>query len=150
MKRFSFPLRPLAVIRAHLELRAREVFAAAMHAYAKAEERLAATRARVAALEAQLFAGRRDRFLAAEAAQLFRVYRAEAQAEIDAERQVVEARALVDQRRGEYLEANRRLKIVQRLEEKARTRHRAETLRAEQAEHDEFAGFRSAQRAALS
>ena len=150
MKRFSFPLRPLAVIRAHRELRAREAFAAAVHAYVQTEERLAQCRARVAELGAMLFAGRRERYFAADAAGLFRVYRAESHSELEAERAVIEARALMNQRRAEYLEADRRLKIVQRLEEKARTRHRAETLRAEQAEHDEFAGFRSAQRAALS
>ena len=33
MKRFRFPLRPVTVLRAHKELRAREAFAAAVHAY---------------------------------------------------------------------------------------------------------------------
>jgi len=148
MKRFTFPLRPLGVIRAHRELRAREAFAAAVHAYVKAEERLAVVRARVAELGALLASGRRDRYLAADAAGFLRVYRTECQAEAAAERAVTEARAQMTQRRAEYLEADRRLKIVQRLEEKARARHRHDVLRGEQAEHDEFAGFRSAQRAA--
>jgi hypothetical protein len=50
MKRFRFPLRPVAVLRAHREMRAREAFAASVHAYVQSEEVLARTRARVAEL----------------------------------------------------------------------------------------------------
>ncbi|HET7535181.1 MAG TPA: hypothetical protein VFJ90_01910, partial [Candidatus Didemnitutus sp.] len=72
MKRFRFPLRPVAVLRAHKEMRAREAFGAAVHAYVQAGEKLAATRARVAELERTLFAGRTERFFAADAASLQR------------------------------------------------------------------------------
>jgi flagellar FliJ protein len=150
MKRFRFPLRPVAVLRAHRELRAREAFAAAVHAYVQTEERLATTRARVADLEELLFAGRSGRFLAADAAALFRVYRAECQAEMEAEREVIEARDVMQKRRADYIEANRQLKIVSRLEEKARLTHRAANARAEQNELDEFAGFNAFRRPALS
>lgn len=150
MKRFRFPLRPVAVLRAHREMRAREAFAASVHVYVQAEERLATTRTRVADLEEMLFAGRHERFLAADAASLYRVYRAECHAEMEAEREVIEARDAMAKRRGEYLEANRQLKVVQRLEEKARTTHRLDTLRAEQHEMDEFAGFRASRRPVLT
>lgn len=69
---------------------------------------------------------------------------------MEAEREVIEARAQMAKRRGEYLEANRQLKVVQRLEEKARDSHRRETLRAEQHEMDEFAGFRGNRRPVLT
>lgn len=150
MKRFRFPLRPVTVLRAHRELRAREAFAASVHVYVQTEERLATTRTRVADLEEMLFAGRRDRFLAADAAALYRVYRAECHAEMEAERAVIEARDAMNRRRDEYLEANRQLKAVQRLEEKARSTHRLETLRDEQREMDEFAGFRAGRRPVLT
>lgn len=150
MKRFRFPLRPLAVLRAHRELRAREAFAASVHAYVQTEERLAATRARVGELEQVLFAGRSGSFGAADAAGLFRVYRSECQAEMDAERAVIEAREAMNARRADYLEANRQLKIVGKLEDQARARHRADTLRAEQVDLDDFAGFRAARRNALT
>ena len=65
MKRFRFPLRPVAVLRAHQELRAREAFGAAVHAYVAAEEQHAAAKARSAAFERELFSGRRERFSAA-------------------------------------------------------------------------------------
>jgi flagellar FliJ protein len=150
MKRFRFSLRPVAVLRAHRELRAREAFAAAVHAYVQAEERLATTRTRVSEMEELLFAGRSGRFLAADAAALYRVYRAECQAELEAERGVIEARDAMQKRRRDYIEANRQLKVVNRLEEKARAVHRTNNARIEQNELDEFAGFNAARRPALS
>lgn len=68
---------------------------------------------------------------------------------MQAEREVVEARGAMQQRRQEYLEASRQLKIVERLEEKARAAHRVEDARAAQRELDEFAGFAAARRSAL-
>jgi flagellar FliJ protein len=150
MKKFRFPLQPVGVLRAHQELRAREVFAAAVHHYVQAEEKLAALRKRVADLSEVLFHGRSGRFLAADAAALLRVYRGECQAVIEAEREVIEARDAMQTRRSEYIEANRRLKIVHRLEEKARDRHRLAVLRAGQEELDELAGFRAFRQPALS
>ncbi|HVU15740.1 MAG TPA: flagellar FliJ family protein [Candidatus Didemnitutus sp.] len=150
MKRFHFPLRPVTVIRSHREMRAREAFAAAVHTYVQAEENLASVRRRVAEMGELLFSGRTTRFLAADAAALFRVYRAECQAEIAAERNVIDTRDAMNKRRQEYIEANRQLKVVNRLEEKARQVHRVETLRAEQNELDDFAGFKSARHPNLS
>ncbi len=150
MKKFRFPLQPVGVLRAHQELRAREVFAAAVHHYVQTEERLAALRRRVADLAEVLFHGRASQFLAAEAAALLRVYRGECNAVIDLEREVIEARDAMQQRRAEYIEANRRLKTVQKLEEKARSQHRLDRMRAEQSELDELAGFRAFRLPALS
>ena len=64
--------------------------------------------------------------------------------------EVVTARALMQSRREEYLEANRHLKVVQRLEEKARSNHRTEAQRVEQAALDEFAGYAAARRPVLT
>ncbi|MEJ1971935.1 MAG: hypothetical protein WDM96_05450 [Lacunisphaera sp.] len=106
MKKFRFPLQPVGVLRAHQEMRARETFAAAVHHYVQAEERLAALRKRVADLAEVLFHGRSDRFLAADAAALLRVYGGECNAVIQIEREVIEARDAMQQRRAEYIEAN--------------------------------------------
>ncbi|MDI1247695.1 MAG: flagellar export protein FliJ [Lacunisphaera sp.] len=144
MKRFSFSLRSVAVLRGHREQLARDVFAASVHAYVQAEEHLALVRAQIADLGRVLAAGRSGTFLAADAAALFRVYRSVSAAEMTSERDVIEKRDVMKRRRAEYLEANRQLKIVRQLEDKARARHRAETLRHEQAELDDFAGFRAA------
>lgn len=150
MKKFRFPLQPVGVLRTHQELRAREVFAAAVHHYVQTEEKLAALRKRTAELADMLFHGRSDRFFAADAAALLRVYRSECQAVIEVEVEVIQARDVMETRRQEYIEANRRLKIVQRLEEKARTKHNLAALRAGQEELDELAGFRAFRQPALS
>ena len=142
MKRFRFPLRPVAILRAHREVRAREQFAAAIHVYMQAEEDLARTRVRMGAIEAELFSGREKTFRAADAALLLADYRRECAAELETERRVIAARDEMQQRRADYLEAHRKLEVVHRLEDKARATHRRETEREEQAEFDDFAGRR--------
>ena len=149
MKRFRFPLRPVAVLRAHREMRAREAFAAAVHGYVKAEEALAATRQRVAQFEAALFAGRQQRFSATDQGQALAAYRRECTAEAESERAMIAARAAMQERRNEYLDAHRKVEVVKRLEEKARGVHRQECNREEQAEFDDFAGRRFAARRPL-
>lgn len=149
MKRFRFPLRPVAVLRAHHEMRAREAFGASVHAYVRAEEELATARARVAALEAELFAGRRERFSAADEAHSLAAYRRECDVEGGTERAMIAARAAMEQRRTEFLEAHRRVEVVRRLEEKARSQHRLANQKEEQAEFDDRAGRRFATRQPL-
>jgi flagellar FliJ protein len=129
-------------------MRAREAFAAAVRAYVLAEERLATVRAHMAELESILFADRRDLFSATETAAFFRAYRAECATEITTEREAIAARAAMETSRAAYLEANRKVKVVARLEDKARARHRLDTERAAQAELDELASFRTARRRA--
>jgi flagellar FliJ protein len=140
MKRFRFNLRPVSVIRAHRELRAREAFATAVHLYVEAEEKLARIRQRKSEFEAALLAGRSARFDAAGEAQTLIAYRHECTEETAGEQAVATAHQVMTERRTQYLEAHRHLEVVQRLEAKARLAHRQETLRAEQAEFDDFAG----------
>ena len=143
MKRFRFPLRPVAVLRAHRELRAREAFANAVHAYVAAEAELAAVRERVQRFEASLFAGRRGSFNAAEEAQSLSAYRRECAAETEAERVAIAARDEMNQRRSAYLDAHREHEVVKNLEHRARTAHVLAASREEQAELDELAGRRA-------
>jgi flagellar FliJ protein len=149
MKRFRFPLRPVAVLRAHRELRAREAFGAAVHVYVKAEQELATVRARVARYEAELAAARQERFSADAQLLALSMYRQECLAENESERAMVAARTAMAERRAEYLDAHRKLEIVKRLEEKARLGHRLAGAREEQAEFDEFAGRRAMRRPPL-
>lgn len=150
MKRFRFPLQPVAVLRSHRESRAREAFAFAIHGYVAAEEVLETTRQRVAQFEAALFAGRAGSFNAAEESHNLAGYRREAAAEVETERAMIAARDRMNQRRAEYLEAHRQLEVVRRLEIKARSAHRFAANREEQAEFDDFANRRANRRAALA
>jgi flagellar protein FliJ len=142
MKRFHFSLRPLAVVRAHHEQRAREAFAAAVHVYVQAEENLARTRVRMADFERALNAGRRACFNAAVEVENLTAYRRECANEGDVERRMLAAREAMERSRAAYIEAHRKLEVVHRLEEKARIAHRLSLAREEQAEFDDFAGRR--------
>ena len=146
MKRFRFPLQPVAVVRGHEESRAREAFGRAMQALAAAEAALEAARLRTRAFETALSDGRRGVFSAAAEAEALSAYRREREEESAAERTRAGCRDALELRRQEYLEAHRRLEVVHRLEGRARTAHRLAVNREEQAEFDDFAGRRAAQR----
>jgi flagellar FliJ protein len=150
MKKYRFPLRPVAVLRSHAEQKAREIFAAAVRAYVAAEESQRAAALRVAEIGADLSAARAGTYTAEEAAMLYRAYRNECDEEMRQQRLLIEARELMNRRRAEYLEANRRRRVVERLEQKAREQHRVAVIAAEQAEADELAGARVHQRSRLA
>jgi flagellar FliJ protein len=150
VKRFRFPLRPVAVLRAHREARAREAFTAALKRYAEAQDEQRRIGVRMRALEAALAHGREKNFRPAEAALLLVDYRRECAAEHEGERLVIIARDGAQKARVEYLEAHRQLEILNRLEEKAREIHRLDNNRLEQTELDELAGQRRLQPFALS
>jgi flagellar export protein FliJ len=147
MKRFQFPLRPLAKLRAHFELSAREAFAAAVQVQASAEAELSRAKARVLQLEKVVIAGRQRSFSGAGEALNLRAYRGELGAEAVAQKGAETAKIQMEQRRAEYIEAHRRLEVVKRLEQKAHASHRLELNREEQAEFDDLAGRRAAQKA---
>jgi flagellar FliJ protein len=150
MKKFRFPLRPVAVLRAHRQARAREAFAAAVHGYVQAEEHLAGVRARRTELETVMHDGRRATFRAADEVAFWGAYRLVCADEISSERALIEARARMEERRQDYIEAHRDVKIVDKLESKARTLHRLEAAREAQLDLDEMGGFRVARRLAAS
>lgn len=148
MKRFRFPLRPVAVLRAHRQARAQEVFAKAVHTYVEAEQKHAAALARRVELEALMHDGRRATFRATDEIAFWGAYRRACAEELTDERAVIETRAAMELRREDYLAAHRAVKVVEKLEQKARAIYRRLTGRAELAEMDELAGFRTARRQA--
>jgi flagellar export protein FliJ len=146
MKHFRFPLRPVARLRAHYELRAREAFAAAVGICAESEQNLSRASARVLALETAVIAGRQRLFSAAGEALNLGAYREELSVEAQAAKAKMAAQAAMEQRRREYIDAHRRAEAMRRLEEKAKAAHRLEQNREEQAEFDDLAGQRSARK----
>ena len=139
MKHFHFPLRPIAILRAHHEMRAREAFSAAVYAFTVAEQQLAAARARVRDLAGALTAARRERVSGQRQCEALAAFRSECAVEAAAAEGVRAAQAAMDARRCEYVDAHRKLEVVRRLEEKAYAAHRQAVMREEQAEFDEFA-----------
>jgi flagellar export protein FliJ len=150
MKKFHFSLRPVAIMRAHRELCAREALAAATVALGRTEERLTATRGRMSELEVIIRTSRKGSFRAADGAAFGQAYRREWTAELDAQKQVATARSALDKSREACVEANRHLQVITRLEDQARSLHRQETQRVEQAEIDEMAGRRASRRRNVS
>ncbi len=142
MKRFRFSLRPVAVLRAHREMRAQEAFGLATQAYAKTEAEHALVRERVTQFERALFAARQQNFSAADQLQALAAYRHECLAENTAEKTMLTARALMNQRRDEYLEAHRNVEVVAKLDQKARAAYRLDCNREEQAGFDDFSSRR--------
>jgi flagellar FliJ protein len=150
MKRFHFSLKPVAIMRAHRELSAREALAASLAALGQTEARLAAARARIADLEAVIRSSRSGSFRPTDGVAFGQAYRREWGAEAEAQKQVATARSAMEKRREACIEANRNLKVITQLEEKARAIYRQERQRAEQGEIDELAGRSASRRRHLS
>jgi len=143
MSRFRFTLKSVAVVRAHKELLAREALAAATRARAEAQARLGAATLRLVELERLRSEGRTGRFRPADEIAFFLAYRRECAAEAELRKQMAAAVSETEARRAACVEANREVKVMDRLEASAFLAHRTAGFRAEQAEFDEIAGRRS-------
>jgi len=140
MKRFHFNLRPVAVIRSHQKQRAREAWAAAVRVYDQTVAKLDRVRERKLQFETALLAGRQVLFDASAEAPILVAYRGVCAEETAAVRETNSAHVVMIDRRADYINAHRRLEMVNRLETKARLSHREAAQRVEQAEFDDFAG----------
>jgi flagellar export protein FliJ len=150
MKKFTFPLRSVATLRAHREHAAREALAAALRVCTDLEVRLAAARMCLNEMEQLRSAGRSGCFRPADDVAFFHAYRLQWASEEELRKQFAASVAHADKRRDACVEANREVKAIQRLESTALSAHRAGLGRAEQAEYDEHAGRRAARRKPFS
>jgi flagellar export protein FliJ len=148
MKRFQFSLQAVVVMRGHRELRARQALAAATQACGHAETRLHAAQARASETAVGIAAARTGIFRAGDQTSFLALHRRECAAMDDAASQLAAARIELGRRRDACVEAQRQLKIVTRLEEKARAAHRLAGLALEQNQMDEYAGQRAGKKKA--
>ena len=148
MKKFRFPLRSVATVRTLRELRAREQFSFAVHAYVLAEEHLEVLRGRLAALEDVLRNGRTQVFRAGDEASFLEAYKTETLAVAKASAEVEKARAAMETARQAWLGSRRDLKVVESLEQKARATYRREVERDDQAALDDRTSALAARAAA--
>jgi len=146
MKKYTFPLRSVAILRAHREHVAREALAAANRVRSALEVSLNAARMCLNEMEQLRSAGRSGCFRPADDIAFFLAYRQQWATESDLCQQLSAATAQADRRRDACIEANREVKAIERLEATAIAAHRAAVGRAEQAEFDEHAGRRAARR----
>lgn len=141
MKRFRFPLRPVAVIRAHRELVAQQALGVATAALTAAETEVANCRNRLDTLNRAIAGSREGGLRVGLQVAALQAYKQEKAGEVAALKQQEQARAERARRHAVCVEAHRALKVVQKLEERARARHQAEMIRQEQSEIDERAAF---------
>jgi len=137
MKKFRFPLRSVTTVRTLRELRAREQFSAAVNAYVLADERLQTIRAKLSELEEIVRSGRAQRFRPSEVISFMQALKDETLVAKKAEGEVVQARNAMEAARQAWLETRRDLRVLENLERKAKTLHRLETEREDQAALDD-------------
>ena len=133
MKKFRFPLRSVVTVRELREQRAREVFSAAVHAYVGAEERVGEIRKRLSELEEILRNERAKTFRPSDQVAFLQAHHRETVCEIAAVKGVEQARVEMERCRLVWLEARRDVRLLENLELKARTAHRSDLEREEQA-----------------
>lgn len=148
MKKFRFPLKSVATVRSLRELRAREQFSLAVHAYVTADEKLQLLRERLTALEELMRTGRTQTFRAGDQASFLQAYKAETTAVAKAEEEVEKARNAMEAARQAWLGSRRDLKVVNNLEVKARAAYQREVERGDQAALDDRTNALSARAAA--
>jgi flagellar export protein FliJ len=139
MKRFRFPLQPVATLRDRQEMLARQQFARAVQEAARCAAALDDATARVDALVAALLDGRAGRHGGAVHAAHLAAHQLEVQAAARAAAALAAAEHARETARQRWLEARLQVRLIENLRERARTRHLAETFRAEQVQLDERA-----------
>jgi flagellar FliJ protein len=132
MKKFTFPLRSVGTVRAMRELRAREAFTEALHAYLAAEERLGQAREQRRRLEDILVASRGATLRPADQVTYLNAYHDELTRERQAAQERAAAKTELDQRREVWVNARRDLRVIENLEVKARQVYRHELEYEEQ------------------
>jgi flagellar FliJ protein len=137
MKKFRFPLRSVTTIRNLRELRAREQFSAAVQTYIAADEQLQSIRAKLTELEDILRSGRAQRFRPTDEVSFIQALKDETIKATRADAAVTTARNAMEVARQAWLESRRDLRVLENLERKARTLHRQETERENQAAMDD-------------
>jgi flagellar FliJ protein len=149
MKKFRFPLKSVETIRSMKELRAREQFSLAVHAYVLAEENLETARGRAGALAEALRTGRTGIFRAGDEVGFIEAYKAELDTVAKASAAVEKAKEGMEAARQAWLNSRRDLRVIENLERKARALHRHEVEREEQAALDDRTGAMAGRAAAV-
>ena len=125
MKRFRFSLQSLKIVREARELRAREVFGAAVRVVNAADAHLSTTRREKADFERTLLAERGSSFRPADQAAFLQAHRRLITREQEAVVALQRATAERESRRAEWLNSRRDLRLIENLEDGARRTHRA-------------------------
>ena len=144
MKKFRFPLRSVATLRAMRESRERESFALAVRATQAAAEEHRLAGDRVVALDAAIREHRAVAFRAADQPAFAQARRDAVGLEQAAAARLAAARTEQERRRQIWLEARRDLRLLENLETRARAEHQREVDHEQQALLDDRANAQAA------
>ena len=148
MKKFRFPLRSVATVRSIAELRARENFSKAVQVYIQAENQLQALRTRLSEFEEILRSGRGRAFRAAEQASFLAAFREDTIRATKMEAEVTKARQELEVARQAWLESRRDVRVVEKLESKARLSYNLQREHEDQLAMDDRSSGLAARNAA--
>lgn len=141
MKRFRFRLESVRALRDLAEKAARERLGQAQQKVSAAADTLRATEIRRAELAEALANTRSGSFRPSEQIGGMAALRTVERSETEARGLLAEAQAACERVREEWLETRRRLKVIEKLEERARHAHRDAAEKAEQTLLDELASL---------
>lgn len=150
MKRFTFRLQAVTMLRRLQEQERREALGAAVTAQRRREADLTTARTVADTLHARLLADRTAPSSGAALASAAEALRVEEGHVATAATALASASASVATCHARWVEARRGVQIIERLEERARQRHWREQERAEQTLLDDLAGQRAAASRTLS
>jgi len=132
MKKFSFSLKSVGVVREARELRLREAFSVALRAVIEAEAALAQIRREQFEFELGMIAERRRAFKPADQVAFLHAHQILLVRERGAVTDVEKAVAERELRRTDWLGSRRDLRLIEKLEQKARQEYRLEEDRENQ------------------
>lgn len=137
MKKFRFTLHSVQTIRGLHEMRAREAFSAAVKVHMLASSALMEARECIRNLELTLMEERRHLFRPAEQLAYINEQRQLKEAEAEAVKSLSQASEHMDKCRDLWIVARRDVRVIEKLETKARVIHRQDCDREEQAAMDD-------------
>ncbi len=137
MKKFHFPLEPVATLRNLQEMRASEAFAVTNRRVAECGEQLDRQQLRVAQFVEAVIDQRSTGLPAAMQASFLHAYRRELDQEAEVGRALEQARTEQEKARQHWIDAHLQVRLVDKLRLRARERFRAELIRFEQRQLDD-------------
>ena len=137
MKKFHFPLQPVAVLRNLQEMRASEAFAGANRRVEECGAALAHQQLRVAQFVESLLICRTTGVPGPTHASFLQAYRVELDEEKTATLELDRAQAAQEAARQRWIEAHLQVRLVEKLRGKARERFQTELIRFEQRQLDD-------------
>lgn len=132
MKRFQFPLKSVVVVREAREARARDAFISAVRAVILAESEVERIVAEKTAMEKVLLDERQLAFHAGEQAAFIRSHQRLVARETEARDAVGRAEQVREQRRQEWMETRRDVRLIEKLRSSALGEHRRDCEREAQ------------------